>query len=313
MEHTKITCPNCSGLDACTKYCPIRVGENIVNFVNSIDCVETHIGEFRKGSDYGVDTAMMVSGYMLEKGSSPIDLITSISANGVVLQGKFKDYLGMTPAQLLKEYSKYNNLSKPVQNKASESLNKFNSNRIIPTPFKPGADVEVVYITFDGKSKKVTTNANLIKWMLNRQSGELEGLIIADAGKTEDGSPYVKVKLSDYGNTWFLPNIERNLKTSEITREAIKMTNVGLILPIEVTHGATTIAVDSQHMYLNKSGIDYIIGTWSATGMVENKEFTDVLSKDKAYKRMLSYMKFIEKHRRFIIPYGLIEPNHIDI
>lgn len=312
MEHKKVVCQSCCGIESCTKYCPIRVGENIVNFVNNLDCVETSIGDIRTNNRGNSNETLIVSGYMLEKGSNPIDIITVLSNSGSVLQGKLTDYLGMSPSQLLRAYTNYKELSKVVQNKAVEDLKKFNSNKTIPTPFKPGADIEVMYTGFDGKSRKITTNANLIKWTLDK-NGVLRGIIIADVGRNEDGSSYAKLKLSEYGTTWFLPNIERNLKTSDITREAIKMTDIGLILPIEVNSGDTTIAVDSQHMYINKNGVDFIIGNWTSSGMSVYSEFSSKLAKDKAFKKMESYLKFIEKHRRFIIPYGLIAPNIINI
>ena len=197
---------------------------------------------------------------------------------------------------------------------ASQNRGPFsvNSNKTIPTPFKPGTDVEVIYTEFGGKSNKIATNANLIKWTLDK-SGVLRGIIIADVGRNEDGSSYAKLKLSEYGETWFLPNIERNLKTSDITREAIKMTDIGLILPVEVRSKDTAIAVDSQHMYINKNGMDFIIGDWTASGMKVYSEFSSKLTKDKAFKKMETYLKFIEKHRRFIIPYGLAEPNVINV
>ena len=312
MEHKKIECQSCCGIESCTKYCPIRVGENIVNFVNNLDCVETSIGDIRTDTRGNTNETLIVSGYMLERGSNPIDVITVLSNSGSVLQGKLTDYLGMSPSQILKAYTNYKNLSKVVQTKAVEDLKKFNSNKTIPTPFKPGADIEVIFTGMDNKSRKITTNANLIKWKLD-ESGVLRGIIIADVGRNEDGTSYAKVKISDYGKTWFLPNIERNLKTSDITREAIKMTDIGLILPVEVSSKDTTIAVDSQHMYTNKNGVDFIIGDWTSSGMEVYPEFSSKLTNDKAFKTMGSYLKFIDKHRRFIIPYGLIAPNCINV
>ena len=314
MEHNRPACSSCSGLNNCTKYCPIRVGENIVNFVNNLDCMETSIGEFREDTaGKPGNKSLVVNGIMVEKGSTPINLMIRIEYSGTAIQSKMIDFLGMTPAQCLKTYTTYCKLNDQVQRKALKDFQRFNSNKIIPTPFKPGADIEVNHIGFDGKPKTVTTNANLTKWMIDKETGRLTGVIIARVGKTEDGSDYVKPKLSEYGINWFLPNIERNLKTSEITREAVRMNDIGLILPLEVSYGDVTLAVDSQHLYLNKNGYDYIIGTWGPNGMVENKEYTSSIDSNKAYKKMKSFMKYIEKHRRFIIPYGLAVPNHIDL
>lgn len=312
MIFEKKTCDNCVGLDSCVKYCDIRVGENIVNFVNGIDSVESTIGELRAGEEFDrPGETIMVIGYELAKGSNPMTVYGTPPKNGVVLQGKLKDYNGSNPIQMLRKYTGYCKLPNPVQSKAMDDLKKFNSNKIIPTPFKVGADIEVIHKGFDNKSHRTLSNADFIKWRLDG-SGELVGTILVHVGRTDTGSNYAKVKFSEYGINWFLPNLERNLKTSEITYEAIRMSNLGLIDPIEVTDGKTTLAVDSQHMYLVKGSTITIVGDWTPNGMKENPEFMSSIHKTKAYKKLNTCMKFIEKHRRFIVPYGLSEANKLE-
>ena len=316
MVLDKQSCENCIGLESCLKYCDIRVGENIVNFVNGIDSVESKIGEIHSGKDFGgfsdikATDIFMTTGITLHKNYSPTNVITKAPTNGMVVQGKLGNCDGKSPIQLLKKYTSYCKLPAHVQNKAADDLKKFNSNRVIPTPFKAGTDIEVVHKGFDGKTTKTLTTVEQIKYNINT-AGALEGMILADVGRTDTGSSYAKVKLSEYGTSWFLPNLERNLKTSEITYEAIRMNNMGLIDAIEVTDGTNTIAVDSQHMYLAKKGSITIIGDWGDSGMKENPEIMGAVTKTKAYKKMKTYMRFIEKHRRFIIPYGLSEVNKI--
>ena len=203
MVFEKKSCESCIGLESCTKYCDIRVGENIVNFVNGIDSVESTIGELRAGEEFDrPGETIMVIGYELAKGSNPMTVYGTPPKNGIVLQGKLADYNKMNPMQLLRKYTTYCKLPAPVQTKAIEDLKKFNSNKIIPTPFKVGSDIEVIHKGFDNKSHRTLSNADYIKWRLDG-SGELVGTILVHVGRTDTGSNYAKVKFSEYGINWF--------------------------------------------------------------------------------------------------------------
>ena len=315
MSNESLICNPCSTLDECLKYCPVRAGENIVNFVNNIssNTVESHIGDFKYMEIDKRQKTLVVLGYILENGCSPTDIMKVLPDKGFNIKTKFNDYWGMTPTQILKAYTVYDGRSKAVQNRATEDLKRFISPKIIPTPLNIGWDIEVVSKGFDNKLRRVMTEIRMIRWELDVEDGEIKGIIYADVGKTEDGSTIAKLKLSDYGTIWTLPNIERNLKTSEITREAIKMYDNGLIAPIEVTDGIDSFALDSQYMYQIKPDAIYVIGKWDNSDIVEYSGVNDKIHDSKAYKKIKSYIKFANKHRKLIVPYGLGKVNKIEV
>jgi hypothetical protein len=230
----------------------------------------------------------------------------------MAVQGKFENYMGMTPTQLLKEYTKYRGISKNSQNKAVEELNKVNSNKIVPDTIKIGSEIECKYTGGDGRQHKATAKVNMIKFSVN-ESGRLVGTIMVDAGRFESSSTKVKLKYSEYGETWTLPKLEQNLKTSDITREIIKMNDNGLIHPIEISDGKNTIAIDSQHMYLVESKNCFIVGNWESSKIKISSEYADKVENTKAYKKFKQCLTYIDRHRRFIVPYGLSSANHIDV
>ena len=312
MDNKK-SCESCTNIEGCLKYCDIQMGKSIIDFVNGIDCIETKIGDFRDptGSlDKG--TVYQVTGIELVKGAANIDIITVLPSSGLSVQNKLSDYKGQTPTQYLKKYLVHCNMSKQVKDKSSEDLRKFNTFKIIPTPFHIGTDIEVVYTGFDKKSHKTYTNANMIKWALD-ENGKLCGYIIADIGRDEVGAKYTKVKLCDYGKTWFLPNIERNFNTSELKYDAIRMTNIGLIDPIEIHNKGLVLAMDSQHIYYIDDEDILIIGEWAAEGMKLHTGVSPKITKSPAFKKLKEISKFVEKHRRFIIPYGFAKSNIIEV
>ena len=304
-------CKKCIGISECNKYCPISAGKNIANFIDDIDKTDTNIGDFRKDNPNKPET-FVIMGIMLEKMSSPINIMKLLPSTGISIKGKLSDNWSLSPTQILKTYLDYTSVPKNEQQAAIDNLKRFNSAKVIPTPVKVGTDIEVTHVGSDNKKRKTVVNVRAVEWRLDLETGNLNGLIYTDISNSNTGAK-LKLNMEDYGSSWILPNIERNLKTAEIDRAAIKMLGTGLILPIEICSSDGVIVLDGQHMYLVKSDGAYIIGTWGQSGMVENTEITNSLISNKSYRKVKSIIKFVEKHRRFIIPYGLSSTNKITI
>lgn len=310
MANTNFTCAECIGLDRCNKYCAVRLGENIVKYVNNLDSIETSIGEFKTDKITKKKT-LVVSGFEMENHASPINILTSIDNMQMSLQSKLSDFMGITPLQMVNAYTEYKQVSKAVQIKAVDDLKKFCSNKILPTPIKPGMQVEIIVDNGDG-DKRISTTIYMIRWLIDKPTGELIGYIVANT-KEQYTEPYKTLLMRDYGKTWFLPNIERNVKSLELSREAIKISNIGIIHPIKITDDTTTIALDGINMYINYNGTNFVAGSWQNGELVENKEYVSKISSTKAYKKLKSIENYVEKHKRFIAPYGLLEPNTIKV
>lgn len=306
-------CDSCPGISdrECNKYCDARVGQNIVNFVNSLDKIKVSIGDFVMEKDGTYKYA--VTGIILENSTfdSPTNLLSDISKLKMAKSDKLRGSLDLTSQQALLAYTKSQNLGQEVTQKALDDLKLFNSKKIIPVVIKPDTEIEIEIIGIDDKPKRLSTYVLFSSWELSEESGELEGYLVVKLKKDQLGISENKFMLTDYGKTWRIPNFEVNLKTTEIRYDIVKRNALGLINPLEVQHGQYRIVVDCSYMYCIVNGSIHIIGIWGSNGMVENRELVKTLKNTKAYKQIKSYLPFLSIHRRFIMPFGMAETNKV--
>lgn len=305
-------CDKCTGIDTCNKYCTIRTGINLVNFINGVDVIETAIGELRE--DYRTkEKSLIVCGHGIETYPSPVYMLTGLNTT-IDVSGKFKEYCGLTPIQIIKNYMQTLNMSADGAKNSIETFKKFNSNKLLPTPIKPGMECEIEY--GEGKSKRVVNSqVDKVYWSTNKQTKKLECTIyfIVDRGILEGNGKCIQIPIVDYGYRIKLPSLERTLKSSEIDRELIQMAPVGFIKPIVVEDDQYTLALDGQYMYRINNDMVYIIGTWKDGSITNFMNGIDPVIKSKAYKKLMNGIKYVDRHRRFIVPYGLFEQNKITI
>ena len=304
-------CSNCTNLAGCTAYCQRRAGKNIDDFMKRIDFIETDIGDMHKDQSLG---NLTVFGVQVDgEGLSVTSMLTSNSDVKVSLDEKIGSFAGDSPYALIKLYYQYSGADSKECNDAVSNLRKFNSVHIVPVTFKPGTEVECKHPGFDRRGHKSATTIKAVKVSLDKDTGELVGIFLAPAQNTENGSSYIKMKLSDYGTEWTIPGLEKSLRASDIDRRLIKVDNIGLIKPIEVYCGDYLVAIDGQYMYLRKPEATYIVGHWGYSGLQLDDVAGHQLTESKACQYIVEHAKFIEKHRRFIVPYGFTKPNHIDL
>lgn len=314
MEKISVySCNDCENFIGCQKYCSIKMGENIVQFVSKAETVQSHIGEFRK--DHNGKLSYVVAGYAVENSDlkNPIDIMVGISSMTAQVKPKLIPMTDVAPKQALDDYIKFMQFDDSVREKALEDFRLFNSNIILPTVVRPGAEVDITYKGFDGKQHKKITRIRLVKWMLRKDTGTLEASFIADVGRDELGNSTNSFKLSDYGVAWTLPALEVGLKTNEIKHKFIKMNNLGFVLPIEASYDGVTVAADGSHMYARTDAGVVIIGTFDGNKFKEHTDYTYSISKNKAFKEVKQSLPFLFRHRKFILPYCMSEINHIDV
>lgn len=308
-------CAKCSGIEGCNRYCAIQAGKCLVDFINNIEVVQTKIGELREGSRTK-EIKYIVSGHIVEKDyplptSILSDLDTRIDASG-----KFTQFDGYTPQQLITKYMETIEISPEAKSKTIEAFRLFNSNKLLPMSIKAGSECEVAYTNEAGKKIVSTTTVARVMWSVDRDTNKIKCTLVCEASKgaIDGATKYVKVPISEYGTSLKLPQLERTLKSSEIDRDFIRMNYLGLIKPIEISDGKVTIALDSQNMYRISDDSIIVIASWANGKLVEQKQSgITTIKKSDAYKKLMNCMAYIEKHRRFIVPYGLFEVNHIDI
>lgn len=310
----KPTCVNCTGLDKCNKVCELHMGYGLLTFIKGIDFIETQIGEFRE--NYKTNKIeYIVSGHVLESAGEPTyilsDLTTSIDASG-----KFIPFNGRSPQQILRSYLDSIGIASNIRDSALDTFRKLNSNKLLPFPLKPGAECEITYKDNAGKSNTTTCKIHNVRWSADRTSGKIKCLVVCAVDKNvtfETNSKMIPIPLTEYGHNIRLPQLERTLKSSEMDREILKMTDIGFIQPIEVMDDKYTLALDGLYLYRIIDNRIFMIGTWKGTKIVDYMNGMEPILKSKAYKRISNALGYIDRHRRFIAPYGLYESNKIKI
>ena len=301
-------CKKCTGLEKCNKYCHLQMGASIVSFINGIDTVETRIGDLEKGSPNVGDSDLIISGHMVDTSSTATYILSSIKTS-ICASGKFTQYDGMYPGEILKRYLDSLSVDPDVKHNSILTFKKYNSNRMLPIPIKPGTECEITYDD-DGKSRTIKSKVNVVKWRTDPQTSKLicEILFVVEKGMYETNYKSVKIPITEYGTKLKILNIERSLKSSEIDREIIKMEHCGFIKPIIVKDNKVTLALDGQRLYrILDDGKAVIAANFNEDKLVDFQGGLDPLKKTKAYRKIRDNLDYIEKHKRFIAPYGLME------
>jgi hypothetical protein len=227
--------------------------------------------------------------------------------------GKFISQGDESPLSMLKAYIDSLNVDREAKEIAILTFKKVNSNKLLPVPIKTGSECEIISEDSNGKQAVSVGKVRLVKWVTDKKTGKLNCTLFCDIEKGSFDAKVAKIPIVDYGERIRLPQIEHTLKSSELDRDFIKMTPIGFIKPIEVFDGKYTVAIDGQHIYRVQEDRIFIAGSWSGNKLVLNKEMSDSLQKTKAYKKIHSVINYIERHKRFIVPYGLCEANIIDL
>lgn len=308
----KLECSTCIGSDNCNKYCDLQLGASMVNFISGVDTCETQIGEFSKDSRSG-KIAYICSGHIIDSGSTPAYILSDLQTN-IDASGKFKVCGGLQPQQIMQNYINILKVPQDAKDAAMIQFSKFNSLKQLPVPFKPGLECEVTVV--NGEQSKISpAKIFSIRWTADHKSGKMSCLVVCslDKGVLDNNLKLVKIPITEYGNLMRLPHIERSLKSSEIKRETIKCTDLGIIKPIVVKDGKITLAIDGSHMFKIVDTRVFIIGTWKNGKMVDVQSGMQQIKDAKAYKYLKSAINYIEKHRRFIAPYGVYDENIIEL
>lgn len=307
-------CKKCTGTQGCNKYCPIQAGRNLVDFINGVEVTQTSIGELRE--DYKTKKlGLIVSGHIIETGAtSPVNILSGLSTS-IDASGKFINYMGYTPQQILSLYMDSIGTNEAVKKKTIETFKRFNSNKLLPVPIKLGSECEVSYESNNGKKIVANTKVASIRWNSDQETHKLQCTLVCETehGTLDGIAKIVKVPISEYGESIKLPQIERIMKTSEIDRELIKMSSVGFIKPIEISDGKVKIASDNQYIYHIVGEQTFIVGKWSDGDIQDIQKRLAGIGASKAYKKLMNAKNYINKHRKFMVPYGLFEANHVEL
>lgn len=277
----------------------VTVGYALAQLLRGINVVETNIGNIASREN-GTE-GLIVSGYSINYRGESCDLLSDVSIS-VDTSSKLGRAFGKSALELLREYVKISRCEDGLG--LTSKLKGIQTNKLLVNIIKPGTDVNVVY-----KGREVRTRVDTSKWRHNSESKQLECIIITDKIPVASNKR-LKVGLENYGIDLTSVDVEREF--NKINRKVISMSNFGLIKPIAIRDELGVLIIDNQYAYFVGDGDDSvnIVGGWSLgklAGLDRYKKKTNSLT----FKKLEEYIRYIGKHKRYIVPYGLMDCNMV--
>ena len=271
-----------------------QIGENIVQFINKAEMAETRIGEYK-------DNKFVISGVEWDNTELlyPITVMVDISKAIICNDQKFTNELGYNVLDCIDAYTNILGLSEVDRIKYKQAVKKFNSNKIQVMPIRPGTNI-IIKENADGVRNRIEANIEKVRVVIDPQRNCTVGMLICKVSSKFDSAKSKKVLLEDYGSTWYIPRVEQGFDTKDIRYDVIKMTNLGLINPIEFVHKNNKIAIDGYAMYTIIDGIPTMIGKWEETSF---EIYDHDSSLDALINKAMTALPFISAHRKYISPY----------
>lgn len=329
-------CDNCIGENACNKYCTLHAGKALVDFLSGIDITRTHIGDYESRERNGKKD-LVCFGHKLWEVEQPAHLLGDIKT---VLDSepKFKGYFNLSPNGLMDAYCKKHDISEEDIEQLHSMTSDMTKNRIIALPIKPhmeclidinkSIEAKAGLLTkkktidgkqVDGEEEKAavketkaktkdryeTSRVNYVVWRVNSTTHKLDCTVAFRVGPKNNEKTYT-FSMCDYMDA-FKINLES--VPSAMDKKLIKMTNYGIVRPIEMTDGETTIAIDGSFVYDVQGSIIRVIGHWvnSRELKITGGEMSNVL------KKLLDNKEVVRSHRRYIAPYILYPSNLVEV
>jgi hypothetical protein len=299
-------CSNCIGVNKCTRCCVYHLGKAFVNFITNVQVIETRIGEY-ESREKGTKPDLVVYGHQIWDMSSPSWLLTDINTI-INVSDKFLNAYGKNAFQITNVYCKFAGISTAETKEITDKIKAINSNKLLILPFKPKTECSVDLVAEGINEKKLESKIEYLKWTTNKETHKLECMIGFSSEKF-NGAKTFKMSIEDYLTKFRLSQIDIRSKGAKQDNNLIKMTHHGIIKPIVVKEGNTSIAVDGTYVYYTVNGETSIIGFWNERNeLVLNNNI-----KGKAITKIKDNMDFIKDHKKYIAPYMMYEPNIIEV
>lgn len=304
MEHNNGVCNNCN-LNTCEKYCALKAGQLLANYIYTVDVAKSNIGDIRSSSKPN-EESYIVTGMQLEGKKYTTDLLSTLNVSMEMSQ-KFNRFFDKSPLQLIKMYfatlgSSYDDYKKIILDKYKGIVN----NTLLIIPFKPEMECDVKYEYKTGSSD-FASKISSVKWSIDKETGKLNGQVIFRLDSIGFSGKSCKFAFEDYGYKFKNSGIERCMNNNDFDRKAIQVTRFGYIRPLIVKDGDNTLALDGYNIYLIKNSTMTIIATWNSNGELVETECMKSMNKSKALKYIRANLQYIEKHRNFIAPYAIVD------
>jgi hypothetical protein len=180
-------------------------------------------------------------------------------------------------------------------------LKDINENKMLLIPFKPGSLFTI--LCDDGKKKEAKLAS--IRWVTNKETYKIECSLIF---KSKFDEKFI-FSITEYIDKFYLSGTETRKSSSKHDAKLIKMSDYGMIHPIEVTDGESKAAIDGTYMYYTNADKTHIVGRWDDNG---NMKLVKGISAP-VITKITDNLDYIKDNRKYIAPYKLFESNIIEI
>lgn len=346
---TDSICNKCVGEESCSKYCILHAAKALINFLTRVDITETHIGDYesteRNGrkdlvcyghklwevgqpahilgdikivldsepkfsGQFGLSTTALLNKYCKQHNVCKQDIerlhsmVRSITKNKIIvlpLKPHMECMIDINKSMELAGTDK----AKPKAKTTGETTGKSETGTGTETGTASGTSES-------SESKKSKTHdryeqafVHYISWKINHDTHKIDCIIAFKVGSKSSEKTY-RYSLSEYMQSF---RMNSDSATTAMDKKLISMTDYGIIKPIEITDGKSTIAVDGSFVYDVQSSMIRVIGHWTDSGdlKINNGE------KSKLLKKLLDNKTVIKNHRRYIAPYMLYPSNTVNV
>jgi len=298
------------GQENCKGLCEYAVGRRLATFLNEVDTVQTSIGEIDNKYSKGT---LIATGIKIYRDGTASTVLKELKDISIPMEQRFNGYNNKNVRLILREY-----INASGCNNGRELLTKLKEieeNKLVLMPFKVRQLCDVIHIRqsnnkeVNGEKVECRTEIQCVKWAID-DSGKLHCALVTTINDPDSGKKIV-LKLEDYEERFKLVNLERATVSGKTQEKIIRMTRFGFIKPIEINHKDNIIIIDNCSLYAKYKDEGDIreIANWSGNKVVYAEKIKDT----KLEQFVNANVEYINKHRRWIAPYGLHETNKIDI
>lgn len=269
---------------------------NLVDFLRKVPTVRCTIGEVRRDK-YSSGDDLVAVGAEVTSNMNPSYFLGG--KNSAVELDKFKGIGGLNPKSLVNLYFSKNPEDQEDKEVIVERLKNLSYHKELVMLFNIGEDMiaspEIAKTVFGAKNVTLTGCI----WKMNLKTNRFESFVVL-SGDSRMGT---RVSLEGYGRDFSLKRLE-----GEKSLDMVKASRFGYILPVEISDGKNTYAVDGKYIYRVYRDYSEVVGKLHGDRIEFIKE-KEAATKGKLGQYLKENYGYFVKHLEFIPPYGLVEPH----
>lgn len=305
---------NVQGKRSVEEYTSIHAASALEDMLKRSTLVKTFIGDYDYSAK-GCPMDLVVMGHRIDSLKDYSKLMTKIG-NPIRHTRKILDFsLGgqtLSPIALLKQYIEVIEME---NTEYAESLmtatRMIVSDKAMNVPFEPGSPVSVKVKLDDtefSRIERLNMEISFIEWRTNKETGVIENWIhFKEEAKM---GLKAKHKIEDYTKKFGPDRVMNLVRSGSVNRELVKMSPNGWVMPVELSDGRTTIALDNKFIYKVERTSITIIGVWEDES-IEFLAGSEHCIGTEPIKHIQKSMMLLKEHRKMMSPYILTECNKV--